>query len=124
MAAVVRRAMVLGAVGLGIVSMPASAGSYRDEQRWQLRSGSDMQVMLNREAHRGQANGSAGAGGVTGGGFGLLGTTVGNQVSGQTTYNVTVHGNNNNVKVDGYLNLDTNQHNQGQSSTVKQVQGK
>lgn len=46
------------------------------------------------------------------------GTTTGNSVSGTTTYNVTVEGDNNTVTLDGYLNLSTSQTSTGQTSTV------
>lgn len=96
-------------------------------------------MLLNIEATRVQINGigarSVGSGGTTLGlGSAALGsglavtnspgnrqassTTTANATTGTTTYNVTIRGNRNDVRVDGYLNLDVAQDSQGMESAI------
>jgi hypothetical protein len=115
---------------VGLADTGEAAG-FREQTSWQFRSPSETQTKLNEEALRlqleqqgavvgGAAGGaisvplSSGAGGL---GLGSGGTTLGNQTNTTTNVTVTVTGDNNDVNVDGYLNLEAEQTTDGQTST-------
>ncbi len=108
------------------------AQGFREQRAWQFRSSAETQVKLNIEGTRLQLNGigtrEVGGGSTAIGlssGLGALGdspataSTTANATSGTTTYNVTVTGDSNDVKVDGYLNLDVAQDSAGLKSRIK-----
>lgn len=111
-------------------SVPAQG--FREQGSWQFRSSAETQVKLNIEGTRLQLNGigtrEVGSGSAVIGlssGLGVPGnspataSTTANATSGTTTYNVTVTGDGNDVKVDGYLNLDVAQESAGLKSRIK-----
>jgi hypothetical protein len=100
----------------------SEAAGWREEQSWQFRSPAETQTRLNSESLRLQLNGVVGAGAQNGNiilpnsaGSGNS-STLGNSTAGTSTYNVTINGSNNEVTVDGYLNLHTDQHTGSQTS--------
>lgn len=120
-----RATLILGGIAATVASaapVPAPAGGFREQLGWQFRSPAELQANLNREALRLQLNGGGKGGGAAFGlgGPAVVGTTVGNQTSGTTSYTVNLTGDNNDVTVDGYLNLNTSQQNSGQTSNVGQ----
>ena len=116
------------AIGMGTVlatGSPAQAG-FREQLGWQFRSPAETQTKLNREALRNELDGRDLDGGSTAVSLGVpevSGATVGNQTSGTTSYTVNLSGDNNDVTVDGYLNLSTSQQSEGQSSQVEKGSG-
>jgi len=117
---------ILGATVLLATASGAEAG-FREQTAWQFRGPAELQVLLNQETLRNQLDGrDVGDGGGTAIGLGVpgvAGTTLGNQTSGSASYTVNLNGSGNSVTVDGYLNLDTNQHSEDQSSSVAQEKG-
>jgi len=124
-------------VAAGYVLLPtdsALAQGFREQAAWQFRSSAETQVKLNIEGTRLQLNdigtrevssGGTALGLGLGSGFGALGdspttaSTTANATNGTTTYNVTVSGDGNDVKVDGYLNLDVAQDSAGLKSKIR-----
>ncbi len=121
------------AVGFGlaatlVVADLAAAAGFREQQSWQFRSPAETQTNLNREALRlqlqqqGTVLRSPGGGGtsipLSGGALGLgsSNATIGNQTNTTTSVTITVNGDNNAATVDGYLNLNADQVNEGQTS--------
>lgn len=110
-----------------VVTIAASTedavAGFREQQNWPFRSPSELQTNLNREALRNQLNaGTPASAGPTAIGLGVpeaAGTTMVNSTTGTTNYNVTLTGDNNEVTVDGYLNLNTNQNSEGRTSEVR-----
>ncbi len=116
-----RAAAAVGIGLIGIMSLSAEAGGFREQRGWQFRSPAETQTLLNLEVRRlrlrgfENGNGTAvalGASHLAGGGPGggaASGASELNTTEGSTVYNVTVEGDGNRVEVDGYLNLTTTQ---------------
>ncbi len=121
--------LATSAVAIGLASA-AAAGGFREQGSWQFRNPAEASVKQNKEASRLQSNGLDLPGSRTMAGYsgssgaapatGVLagGSTIGNSTSGTTNYTVNLHGNDNEVTIDGYLNLDTNQTNENQTAEV------
>jgi hypothetical protein len=124
------RAIGIGLVALLVAPSMALGGGFREQQSWQFRSPAELQTNLNREALRLQqeqngkilggstsiplSTGQSGFGG--GGGVAGSATTLGNQTNTTTSVTITVTGDNNDIHVDDYLNLQVEQTTERQTS--------
>jgi hypothetical protein len=118
-------APIVGGTTVLLAAASGAAAGFREQTAWQFRGPAELQVLLNQETLRNQLDGrDVSDGGGTAIGLGaapaVAGTTLGNSTSGSASYTVNLNGSGNSVTVDGYLNLDTNQHSEDQSSSVAQ----
>lgn len=124
-----RLGLGIGLVALLLAPSVVFAGGFREQQSWQFRSPAELQTNLNREAIRlqqeqnrkitGGATSIPLSGGASAlGGSGGSATTLGNQTNTTTSVTITVTGDNNDIHVDDYLNLNAQQTTDRQTSNT------